>query len=189
MSTSNPAAYKTALANGDVPLERIRETASRTPVAFYQNLLNRQQICAVAVSELETMLDATCGSDAPSFSSLLAMLAKIERMIGVFAGNRMPQLQSEAPAPNLGKNESPGSPLPLGPLTQASHTISGRQHAFEILDQVANYLLAVEPHSPVPYLIKRAIRWGNMPLGNLIAELVDEDDRTRRILNLLSISG
>jgi type VI secretion system ImpA family protein len=190
LSTSNQRAYKKALSNGEVPIERIRDTAARTPVAFYQGLLNRQQLCAAAVSELESLLDVICGAEAPSFSALLGMLAKIERMIGVFAGERMPQpsIPPSSTKPSIadGTLEAPQATEEAKPFSGGA--ISSRQHAYQLLEQAAEYLLSSEPHSPVPYLVRRAIRWGNMPLGSLIAELVDEDQRTQRILNLLNIA-
>ena len=48
--------------------------------------------------------------------------------------------------------------------------ITSRAQAYKMLDAAADYLLRAEPHSPAPYLVKRAVTWGRMPLQDLLKE-------------------
>ncbi|MFT7620845.1 MAG: type VI secretion system protein ImpA [Myxococcota bacterium] len=50
--------------------------------------------------------------------------------------------------------------------------IRDREHAYELLNEVADYLESIEPHSPTPYLLRRAAGWGGLSLQELLPELV-----------------
>jgi len=53
--------------------------------------------------------------------------------------------------------------------------------------EVAEYLRKTEPHSPVPPLIDRAVRWGNMTFENLFDDVVKNQDvrsQTKEMLGL-----
>ena len=43
---------------------------------------------------------------------------------------------------------------------------------YQQLAEIANLLQEMEPHSPIPYLIQRAVELGGMPFPRLIQELV-----------------
>ena len=61
-----------------------------------------------------------------------------------------------------------------------------RSDAYTQLDRAADVLLELEPHSPIPYLVKRAVKLGRLPFpqlmqrmirdGNVLAELSRELD-------------
>lgn len=73
-------------------------------------------------------------------------------------------------------NETPvseGSPametiVPTGPITN-------REQAYALIGEIARYLEVAEPHSPTPYLLKKAISWGNMPLSYLLNEFIQNN--------------
>ena len=53
--------------------------------------------------------------------------------------------------------------------------IQNRQDALKRLSEVAEYFKKNEPHSPVSYLINRAVKWGNMPLENWLQDVIKDD--------------
>lgn len=65
--------------------------------------------------------------------------------------------------------------------------ITSRTDAYVRLTEAADYLLRTEPHSPVPYLVKRAISWGNMSLAELLYEFVGNTDDLVAIQRLLGM--
>lgn len=73
----------------------------------------------------------------------------------------------------------------------ALHTpfITSRSQAYQQLDAIADFLLRSEPHSPTPYLLKRAVRWGGLSLSQLLAELVQGDRDLQDIYALLGLPG
>jgi len=60
--------------------------------------------------------------------------------------------------------------------------INGREDAYRKLSQIANYLATIEPHSPVPTLIRRAVTWGHMPFEELMRDLMQNNGEIQRML-------
>src|SRR5262249_38234115 len=74
----------------------------------------------------------------------------------------------------------------------AGGPIRSREDAFKRLAEVAEYFRKAEPHSPVSYLVERAIKWGQMPLESWLVDVVKNDavlNEVREILGLKSASG
>jgi type VI secretion system protein ImpA len=65
--------------------------------------------------------------------------------------------------------------------------IENRTHAYQLIEIVARYLEENEPHSPTPYLLKRAVSWGQMPLADLMREIVRTEGDLTRYLALLGL--
>ena len=82
-----------------------------------------------------------------------------------------------------GRRESVPASAPSGPAGAPT----SREDAYRQLLLIADYLARTEPHSPVPYLIKRAVEWGNKPLSELLAELINADSEARRVWSLLGV--
>lgn len=66
--------------------------------------------------------------------------------------------------------------------------VSNRDQAFHQLREISDYFRKTEPHSPVAYLLEKAIRWGYMPLPELMEELLpNQQDSIERIFNLTGL--
>jgi type VI secretion system protein ImpA len=57
----------------------------------------------------------------------------------------------------------------------ATGAISNRQDALKRLADVAEYFRKNEPHSPVSYLVQRAVKWGNMPLESWLQDVIKDE--------------
>jgi predicted component of type VI protein secretion system len=69
-----------------------------------------------------------------------------------------------------------------------SGSIKGRAEAYRQLSEIADYLTKIEPHSPTPYLIRRAVAWGEMSLEELLKELVGDNlANLKAVYSLLGI--
>ena len=53
--------------------------------------------------------------------------------------------------------------------------LQNRQDALKRLNEVAEYFRKNEPHSPVSYLVSRAVKWGNMPLENWLQDVIKDE--------------
>jgi type VI secretion system protein ImpA len=68
-----------------------------------------------------------------------------------------------------------------------SHELQSRADALRQLAAVADYFRRTEPHSPVSYLIQRAVRWGEMPLEAWLQNVIHDEsvlDQLRETLGL-----
>lgn len=76
------------------------------------------------------------------------------------------------------------------PVIAAGKQPMNRDSAFLQLRNIAEYFSKSEPHSPVSYLLEKAIRWGYMSLPDLMQELVSGNDKVLEQINLVTgISG
>ena len=64
-----------------------------------------------------------------------------------------------------------------------------RRDAYTTLEALADYLSEVEPHSPTPFLLRRAVRWGRMSLPEVIAEIIREEGDVSRLFQILGIKA
>ncbi|MGF1767662.1 type VI secretion system ImpA family N-terminal domain-containing protein [Enterovibrio makurazakiensis] len=65
-----------------------------------------------------------------------------------------------------------------------------RDQAFVQLRELAEYFRVSEPHSPVSFLLEKAIRWGYMPLPELMSELlVGRENDQDKIFNLIGLDN
>ncbi|HLM01172.1 MAG TPA: type VI secretion system protein TssA [Pyrinomonadaceae bacterium] len=53
--------------------------------------------------------------------------------------------------------------------------ITSREDALKRLSDVCEYFKKHEPHSPVSYLIQRAVKWGKMPLENWLQDVIKDE--------------
>jgi len=66
-------------------------------------------------------------------------------------------------------------------LGGGSSQVDSRAEALRRLREIAEFFTRTEPHSPVSYLVNRAVRWGEMPLENWLDEVVADQN----VLNAL----
>lgn len=57
----------------------------------------------------------------------------------------------------------------------ATGAIQSRKEALKRLADIAAYFHRTEPHSPVSYLVQRAVKWGNMPLETWLQDVIKDD--------------
>jgi predicted component of type VI protein secretion system len=82
---------------------------------------------------------------------------------------------------------APGQPDAVAGYVSMDGRIVSRADAYRRLTEAADYLLHTEPHSPVPYLVKRAIQWGNMSLAELLQEFIGNADDLVTVHRLLGM--
>jgi len=70
-----------------------------------------------------------------------------------------------------GVNED-GTPRPAGIATGA---ISNRKDALKRLNDIAEFFQKTEPHSPISYIVQRAVKWGNMPLESWLQDVIKDE--------------
>jgi len=66
-------------------------------------------------------------------------------------------------------------------------TIRTRAEAYRLLEEAADFLQRTEPHSPTPYLVRRAVSWGKMSFNELLPELIRNNSELSEIVRLLQV--
>ena len=151
----------------------------------------RHSLAMIGESETELRtLRAHCESkfeeDEPNFVALGELLMDVRE----YLESRIPEDAGPVVEEGTPGDEAVAGAAPhaaAGPGATAG-PIGSRSDALRRLSEVADYFQRVEPHSPIAYLIQRTVRWGEMPLENLLEELVKDDTVLERIWETLGIT-
>jgi type VI secretion system protein ImpA len=84
-------------------------------------------------------------------------------------------------------SESNNTGLSLVTSDVPATAIRTRAEAYRLLEQAADFLQRTEPHSPTPYLLRRAVSWGRMSFDQLLPELVRSNSELSEIVRLLQV--
>ncbi len=137
-----------------------------------------------AAQELAQALDAVAGGEATSLAALRGTLASILTLLASYLNDR-----ADLPRPELDASEPWEAGATELPLLPTGGRIRTRAEAYQRLAEAADFLLRTEPHSPVPYLVKRAIGWGSLSLSELLPELIRNSGELSEIVRLLRLNG
>ncbi len=156
------------------------------------------------------------GVDCPNFSFVINHLDKILKVLGFVTGFRIEEERTATPVEekplensnntennvkleNVSENTSnnvtqsvvqnagvASNEANLRLLVKNSEVT--REQVFEELQNISAYFRATEPHSPVSYLLDKAVRWGHLSLPELLRELItDEEDTRKRIFTVAGL--
>lgn len=64
---------------------------------------------------------------------------------------------------------------------------SNRRQALKLLGQIQDYFAANEPHSPVTFLLGRAIDWADMPLDQWLTHIIKNEDQLAMLSDMIGI--
>jgi type VI secretion system protein ImpA len=175
-----------AASDDRVTVEKFSAAVAKTDKALYVQWLDETMACRTAAAGLVAVSDNLFGADGPSLSVLVAAidalhlrLSMIAKELGLGAGNAGVSVQA-IPALATAGTTTPMVVAPAGP-------IATREHALELLRQVAAFFRATEPHSPVAYLADKAAHWGNMPLHSWLRSVVKDHGTLSHIEELLGL--
>lgn len=154
-------------------LTDIEKATSETPPAFFVTLRDDIESALANYRSLSAKLDERCGAhDAPPTSNIINVLDDVLGAINHLARDKFPVSEIE----EEGADEETDTPEGDGGTTEsaAARKAKTREEAFRQLVEISDYFRQTEPHSPLSYMLDKAVRWGRMPLHELIAELIPD---------------
>jgi len=187
LGKGDPEAARAAEAKGRITVDRFLVSVSLTPTPFYATLAADARQALSALDGLGALLDRLCGIDAPSLQRLGDTLFAVQHFALRVLEERGEQI-APAAADAYGHEMDFYPPAEAeGEALHAGSPIRSRSEAYRRLTEAADYLQRTEPHSPTPYLVRRAVAWGGMSLGELLQELVQSDTDLNAIYTLLGM--
>ncbi|QDO83364.1 type VI secretion protein [Shewanella psychropiezotolerans] len=197
--------YKSAQRKGEVNLlkERALGEVSREESIIITRLINVER-CLKEIERLNiTVSDKAkmCGVKPTNFSVLKNIFTQfnyaLEQVSGLTAPSNHieeqttihPQDKHHAEMESDEITDIPPA-FTMSNLKQiAKKNVHNREQALNLLGDVAEYFRESEPHSPVSFLLQKAISWGNKPFPELLEELFDGQDSDVRsqIFNLVGV--
>jgi type VI secretion system protein ImpA len=190
--------------------EQFEKAILITPWLQCQQQADELHQCREELAHLVQVLEAQLGNSAPGLTGLSRAVTECELLVQQIlqrkGGPSAEELAAappeaaagpEAAAPAAADGEAaPGAgglvvaaPAPTGlPTAGAQSAPKARAEIYKHLRQAADLLQQLEPHSPVPYLIQRAIALGALPFPKLMKALVREAGVLEEMSRELGIS-
>jgi len=181
-SDSKREAREQAIAEGKISAEEFDKAVESTPKEFYQRLLCEIDGCTESVNELSQDCDSKFGEFAPGFSGLRESLESLRQTVVVLLGKKresepdeeveQPATQDEQAVSEASAESSWAGESQLGgaaaaparaPVKKAvTAEPADRDDAYARLAALASWLRKEDPYNPVPYVMVRAMRWGEL---------------------------
>ncbi len=172
-------------------LEEFRRRSQQTAESFFHDRIAVTGDAVDTVRSLEALLDDRLGHDSPSLVRFRRELEEIRTWCEVAL--RDGAFRAEAPTEEPDSDgieggeemETSGSAGAVAPVSEGP--IQSRADAYRRLREAAAYLKRVEPHSPTPYLVEKAVSWGDKSLDDLLREFVSEGLNLEALFTFLGI--
>lgn len=168
---------------GAVSLQLFDRAVSESSPEFFRNLLEDIDAAELEFGKLCERLDELCGSNvAPPSSNIRNALASAREVVqnitkNLFAADDAAGEQASDGTAGEGEGVAAGG----------ARKIAAREDAFRTLLQVADFFRRTEPHAPISYLLEQAVRWGKMPLPELLTELIPDETSRDHLFRLVGI--
>jgi|SRR5579863_514096 len=208
-------ALQSAIAEGKMTAEQFDKAVAAGSREFYEKLSTEISQAAAQCESLATIVDEKFGRDAPGLVDVKQTLEDCESLIESIVRNKR-ELEPDPPAvaplangvgppsqadppieEDLARNSAAVEPRrasdPPRPRTVALGGSNGgsalrdRTEALRQLQMIAEFFRRTEPHSPVAYLVQRAVRWGEMPLEKWLTDVITDEGVLTRIRETLGI--
>ncbi|KRP62110.1 type VI secretion system protein TssA [Pseudomonas orientalis] len=190
----SPEAMDACLAEGKINGEMFQRAAALTAVDYLHTRHTEVQKCLSVCRSLQTSIDVLFELDAPRLTRLDETLVRVnqltERLLAERGGDVV-RTPAPAVAPQPTKPVAPRIPAQHEPVVTPSTVEAirtepqSRAEALAQLRGVVQYFKQTEPHSPVPLLIERAIKWGDMPLESWLSDVIKDSSVVDGIRNVL----
>jgi len=160
-----------AEAEGRTTGDAWRKAKNATDRDFYEDTYSIINQCWDQFQALDQVMDEKFQRQTPGLGTLKKTLDAIR--------SQVEKLVKESrilhPRPGEGDEESgePGADGEVG-TSATGGSLRSRADALRRLAEVAQYFQRTEPHSPVAYLVQRAIKWGQMPLEVWLADVIKD---------------
>ena len=174
-------AHRTGQApNSEFTLDDINKAVEQSSPEFYINLRDDVQACLNEYKHIAGLLNERCGAQhSPPTSNIINVLADTLGSILHLAKDKLP-LPEAADGAAQGVDGANGAP--------ASGPIKTRAEALKQLGYISQFFRRTEPHSPLSYIIEKAVRWGDMSLGELMKELIPDSNSRSTYSSLTGVT-
>ncbi|QDU58363.1 type VI secretion system protein TssA [Aeoliella mucimassa] len=149
--------------------DRLSHFRSNVPPEHYREIVNVLEECDDHLNRLSKSLQLHMGDEAPALLNLRAALTDIRNLVAA----EMALLGVYSASSTTNTPDLPSDTQTPAASTDLLHL--DREGLYYLLDQAADRLRGMEPHSPIPYLVKRAVRLGRLPFPALMKHVIREE--------------
>lgn len=135
-------------------------------------LLETKKLCDHAYKmfhNFNSTLSGIFSTSAPNIQNINKVLSYVQNLVSSIA-----ELLDENAGPTNSKDEANNQEFNFQEVTNLN-----RQKAIRSLEQLSSFFENSDPHSPATYLLKKSVKWFKGNLENIIADILDDDERLK----------
>ena len=169
------------IAKNGFSLDDILAAVEQSSQEFYVNLRDDVRDTLDEYKRIGQLLIERCGvHDSPPTSNIVNILTDTLGAITHIARFKLPEPETEAAGGGVGAGTSGA--------TAVGGAINSRAEALKQLSHISQFFRRTEPHSPLSYIIEKAVRWGDMSLGELMHELIPDSGSRNTYSSLTGVT-
>jgi len=172
-----------------VTADRWAKAIALSKRAFYEELNVAIEECWVEYKEINRVIEEKFDpKQAPGLTELKKALDKVQTQTGKLL--KMKRIEEPDPVEEeeVDSEEAATGNGAKGAVNSKSGAIRNRRDALKKLSELASFFRKTEPHSPVSYLVNRAIKWGNMPLDSWLQDVIKDQNILSQIRQTLGFN-
>ena len=164
-----------------VTADRWRKAKAASRRVFYEELSFVLEECWAQYNELNRVIEEKFDrNQMPGLTNLKKALDDIQTVVKKLLEDKRaeePDAADEATAETApGENgTSAATGAAAAGVAPVAGAIQNRQDAIKRLADLAEFFRKTEPHSPVSYLVTRAVKWGEMPLEMWLQDVIKDE--------------
>ncbi len=146
--------------------------------AFYEDLALIIAECWNAYKDLNRVIEEKFDpKQMPGMSNLKKALDTVETQVTNLLALKREEEPDEIEQEEAAEGEQSSGVVngQSAGVAGTSGAIQGRADALKRLAQLAEFFRKTEPHSPISYLVTRAVKWGNMPLETWLQDVIKDE--------------
>ncbi len=169
-----------------IDVAEIKALAEQTPPEFFTENLADVDSCISTLNALDDFLRANCREDqygeptSPAIVGIRTQLETVKRLITELSGGETVEAGGDELIEGGGQLQVHGGQ----PGMRQEMT---REAAFRAIEDIAKYFERTEPHTPVHFALRKVVRWGRMPLPELLAELIEDGGSMESLRKLIGL--
>ncbi|MCH7685497.1 MAG: type VI secretion system protein TssA [Planctomycetes bacterium] len=187
-ANEDEGSYNRRVSVGETRKQAFETAVEATPKETYVEIYESIQECRNEIQELGEVLDEKLGDASPGWTAMRKALDEIEGLVKRILNDKggLPGLETDEDGDEAsdesGSSAGGSSGGPSGP-------IRSRADAIQRLRDASEYFRRTEPHSPVAYLVQRAVSWTGMGFEQVIQDLIKDSSVMGRIEETLGLNN
>lgn len=160
-----------------VTANKWRAEMAQSRRVFYEELAVLIDECWAAYNDINRVIEEKFDrNQAPGLNNLKKSLDEVHTQVKKILEEKRAEEPDEIEEVAEGESaEGEGATVKVAGVATASGAIQNRQDALKRLGDIAVFFQKTEPHSPISYLVQRAVKWGNMPLESWLQDVIKDE--------------
>jgi type VI secretion system protein ImpA len=167
LGRKDPEAMQRAIAEGKLTQADADKSLKETSDEFILERYESLELCRQNITDLDKTISDLFGKDAPSLREISNAIDNVYGFIARTAKDR--QLIDVSQAELDAMVDSSGNTVAEKRQTYTGGPIQTREDALRVLSEVSIYFKKSEPHSPIYFLLDRAVKWGQYATRSMVA--------------------